>query len=319
MEAPSPPPEPELVHDAAALSPADAYEGGSSLAYALDNTEIKLYLPQPFDAATGNGTYWFYPVGDGPTRRIKVEGHRSAVLVSSREGYFADKPKDLKPDEHRKVWRIAKRRFDFATGTPKDVWSRKLDLGEYFDDTLFVSSNGKWLGVMTRSQRWSRTSGPFVSRLDMSVRDFHALNAENGDTVFRYSTVGHLEQQLARLVDVVGADASASDLGSLDDISFKGDNMMFHRTFGQRDCSTPPGEEYDDIRYRKCTREHRENGSFKAALDVYDMNTITLDAPASFRSEVYSEIICMPRDAILGGLRDDNGTLTYLRGPRGAR
>ena len=72
-------------------------------------------------------------------------------------------PKDLKPDEYRKVWRIAKRRFDFAADTPKDVWSRRLDL-RAFDGTLFMSGNVKWLGV----DGWN----------------FHALNAENSNTVF---------------------------------------------------------------------------------------------------------------------------------------
>ena len=276
------------------MTPTNAYEGGPSLSYALDNTEIKLYLSQ--SDAQGNGTYWFYPVSGGPARLIEVEGHNGAVLVSSREGYFAGHREDMKPGESRNVWQIAKRRFDVATGTPKDVWSRRLNLGKYFDGTLFVSGNGKWLGV----DGW----------------DFQALNTENGDTVFRYPTVGHREQQLARLVDVVGADASAYDLGSLGGISFKGDSMMFYRTFGLRDCFTPPGEKYDDIRYRKCLREQRENGSFKAVYDIYDMNTITLDAPASFRSEIYLETSCMPGGAHLGGLQDDNGTLTYLRGAR---
>ena len=280
------------------MTPTNGYERLHSLSYALDNMEIKLFQAAHANAQ-GNGTYWFYPVSDGRTRRIKVEDHRGAVLVSSRGGYFAryaGYTKDPKSGESHKVWQIAKRQFDFVTGTPKDVWSRRLDLGEHFGGTLFVSDNGKWLGV--------------------DGRDFHALNAENGDTVFRYPKVGHMEQQLARLVDVVGADASTSDLGSLGGISFRGDSMMFYRTFGLRGCSTPPGEEYDDIRHRKCLREQRENGSFKAVYDIYDMNTITLDAPASFRSEVYLETDCMPRDAHLGGLRDDNGTLTYLRGAR---
>ena len=72
--------------------------------------------------------------------------------------------------------------------------------------------------------------------------------------------------------------------------------------------------QHDDIRHRKCLREHRENGSFKAVLDGYDMNAITLEAPAPFRSDVYLKTTCTPGGALLGELQDDNGTPTYLRG-----
>ena len=60
------------------------------------------------------------------------------------------------------------------------------------------------------------------------------LGKHFGDTVFRYPKVSHMEQQLAKLVDMVGADASAYDLGSPSHISFRGDSMMFYREFGLR-------------------------------------------------------------------------------------
>ena len=90
--------------------------------------------------------------------------------------------------------------------------------------------------------------------------------------------------------------------------------MTFHRTFGRASCSTPPGEEYDDLRYRKCVKAQRESGSHKTVLDIYDMQTITPDAPASFRTEIYPETDCMEGNALLGGLQDDEGTLVYSRG-----
>ena len=170
------------------MKPTDAYKGELSLAHSPDNTEIMLRLAQ-FD---GSGKYGFYPVGDGRTRGVRVEDLKGAVLVSSREGYFADYPENLKPDEYNKVWEITKRRFDFANGTFKNVWSRRLDLGKHFGGKMFLSDNGKWLGV----------PGP---------NSFRSLNTQNGDTVYRR----HHGQQPATSVDEVGADEPASDLNAL--------------------------------------------------------------------------------------------------------
>ena len=280
------------------VRPIYMYANPYSIGYSLDNTEI-MFRPSHADAlgrpshfkALGRGIYWFYPVGDGSPRVVTVEEDvRSAVLVSSREGYFAGSPQDLVsdslPEEHRSVWQITKRRFDLAGGTAA-VWRRGLDVS-LFHGTMFVSDNGKWLGV--------------------SGWDFHALNTRNGDTVFSYPKMDHLERQVASLIDAVGPDASQSDLGRLDRISFKGDRMMFFRVFGLRQCYG------DGVRYRRCMRGLRKTGRFMTVYDVYDMKTITPDAPASFRAETYEDADCMPGDTRLGGLRDDNGTLVYFRG-----
>ena len=145
------------------MTPVNAYEREHMIAYTLDGTEI-MFHPSDGDAM-GVGTYWFYPVGDGPTRRITVEGGRSAFLISSREGYFTEQPEDLKPDEYPGVSQVTRRRFDAASNTTDDRWSRRLDLNR-FDGTISLSDNGRWLSV----DGW----------------DFHVLDAESGDTVFKY-------------------------------------------------------------------------------------------------------------------------------------
>ena len=268
----------------------NAYEPDHMIDYTLDAREI-MFQPAHGDAR-GMGTYWFYPVDEGPVGRIVVEDGQSALLISSREGYFANRSEDLTPD---RKWRITRRTFDATNATTDVVWSRTLDL-EKSDGSMSLSDNGRWLGV----HGW----------------DFHVLDAQSGNTVFRYRKVGYAAQHLPRLVSVVGKDASASDVGRLGNITFRGDRMMFFRQFGQLNCSTLPGEEYDDLRYRKCVRHHRKSGRYRTVFDVYDMTTITLDAQPTYRAEVYRETNCMEGNMPFRGLQSVGGELTYLSDPR---
>ena len=91
---------------------------------------------------------------------------------------------------------------------------------------------------------------------------------------------------------------------------------MFFRQLGRLNCSTLPGEEYDDLRYRKCVRHHRKSGRYRTVFDVYDMTTITLDAQPSYRAEVYRETNCMEGNMPFRGLQSVGGELTYLSDPR---
>ena len=275
------------------MTPVNAYERDHMIDYTLDATEV-MFLPAHGDAM-GMGTYWFYPVDEGRVQRITVEHGRSALLISSQEGYFADQPEDLHPDEYLRVWQVTRRRLDAADDTTDVVWSRRLDLNR-FGGRMSLSDNGQWLGV--------------------HGRDFHVLDAESGDTVFRYPRVDYPAQHLPRLISVVGEDASASDVGRLSNITFRGDRMMFFRQFGQLNCSTLPGEEYDDLRYRKCVRHHRKTGRYRTVFDVYDMTTITLDAQPTYRAEVYRETNCMEGNMPFRGLQSVGGELTYLSDPR---
>lgn len=277
----------------ARMTPDNAYQKSYTMNYSLDGTEIVF---QVFQAdSMGKGTYWFYPAGEGKTRRIAVEGGLGAVLVSSREGYFAEQPDDLEAAEYRRVWQVARRAFDAASGTAADVWRRRLDL-ERFGGRMFVSDDGRWLGV----DGW----------------DFHVLDAKTGDTVFRYPQVSYPKQQLARLASVVGENASAADVGRLSGISFQGGSMRFFRQFGRLDCFTPPGGEYDALRYRQCVRDHRLRGAYRTVYDVYDLDALALDAQPDYRAEIYRETTCMEGDVPFRGLQGAGGRLTYLSSPR---
>ena len=123
--------------------------------YTLDARAI-VFRPAHADAM-GMGTYWFYPVDEGPVGRIVVEDGQGALLISSREGYFADRSEDLTPD---RKWRITRRTFDATNAATDVVWSRTLDL-EKSVGRMSLSDNGRWLGV----HGW----------------DFYVLDTESGD------------------------------------------------------------------------------------------------------------------------------------------
>ena len=274
------------------MTPVNAYEGSHMIDYTLDAREI-IFRPVHADAM-GIGTYWFYPVNEGPVERIDIgtEDSWGAVLISRREGYFADRPDDPEPDGK---WPVTKRTFDAANATTDVAWRRTLEL-EKFSGRMSLSDDGRWLGV----HGW----------------DFHVLDTENGETVFRYHRVGYPAQHLPRLVSVLGEDASASEIGALKSIFFRGRSMIFFREFGYPYCSTPSGSEYDELRNRKCLRHHRKTGRHRSVFDVYDMTTITLDAQPSYRAEVYQETNCMEGNMLFRGLQSVGGELTYLSDPQ---
>ena len=267
------------------MTPTNAYEYSHAMDYTLDGTEV-VFQPAHADA-WGKGAHYFYPIGEGRSQRVTVEGGLAALLVSSSEGYFVDPPES----RARGVWRITKRRLDARAGTTEDVWKSTLDLTEFFG-RLSISDDGRYLGV----HGW----------------DFQVLDTETGRTLFEYPTVGQKDRRLAMLASVLGEDPSPADLGDLTDITFRDGNMLFFRQFGSHDCSTPPGEEYDDVRYRECVRDHREKGRYRTVFDAYDLATLAPDSQPMYRAEVYRETNCMAGDMPFRGLQDVGGTLTYL-------
>ena len=273
-------------------SPTNAYEHDYMLDYALDGREVVLFTPAHADSM-GKGHYAFYPVGEGRTRGVTVENSRGAVLVSSAEGYFVDWPADLEPDEQGRVWEVAKRRFDATSGTAEDVWRHRLHLNR-FGGLMFVSDDGRWLGLKS----WN----------------FHVLDTQTGDVAFKYPTVGQQAEQLARLASVVGENASPSSLGGLGGVRFRGDTMRFFRTFGNNlNCATPPGEDYDQMRSRRCVRDNRNRGRYREVVDVYDLNALTLDAQPVYRIETYRhEGNCVASDVPSRGLQSIDGELVYF-------
>ena len=196
------------------MMPTNAYESGHAMNYTLDGTQV-VFQPAHADA-WGQGTHYFYPVDEGRSQRVTVEKGLSALLVSSREGYFAA-PAEGSPRPG--VWRVTKRRMDAGKGTTEEVWHSVLDLTEFFG-RLSISDDGRWLGV----HGW----------------DFQVLDTKTGRTVFEYPTVGQEARQRAMLASVIGEDQSPAALGNLTDITFRNGNMWFFRQFGSHDCSHRP-------------------------------------------------------------------------------
>ena len=267
----------------------DAYESAHAMNYTLDGKQV-VFEPAHGDA-WGRGNHYFYPVGEGRSQRITVKDVFSALLVSSGEGYFVEPPEE---NPRGGVWRVTKRRMDARMGAVEDVWHSTLDLTD-FDGRLSISDDGRWLGV----HGW----------------DFEVLDTSTGRVVFEYPTAGQAERQMAMLASVIGDEPSRAAIGDLTNITFRDGQMWFLRHFGSHDCHTPPGEEYDDVRYRQCVRDHRLQGRYRTVYDVYDLDTLAPESQPMYRAEVYRETNCMPGmpgDFPLRGLRDVAGTLTYL-------
>ena len=271
-------------------TPTNAYEGGPSIYYAMGGKEIAAYLPAGSDAR-GRGTYWFYPVGEGRSQRITVEDAYSVLVFSSREAYFVEPQGEGRSFWDHRFWRVSKRRIDADEGTTEELWHNVLDLSG-FGGTLDISRDGRWLGV----EGWN----------------FHVLDTWSGESVFEYPEVDAADRQLTMLSSVLGPDATHADIGTLVGKRFEDNVMRFSRLFGSAKCSTPPGEEYDALRYRQCVRDHRERGLFKAVYDVYDLDTLTADSEPAYRAEVFRETTCMEGDMPFRGLQNVDGKLTYL-------
>lgn len=272
------------------LTPTNTHKQALSMSYTLDGKDVVVY--QRTDA-TGMGSYGFYPVGGGRTQGTTIKEFFSALVVSRREAYFVE-------TEAPGVRRITKRRLDARTDTVKELWHNVLDLrGGWLNG---ISSDGRYLGIR--------------------AQNFHVLNTENGQVVFQFPRSG-AERQLAKLSSVLGPDASPSDVGNLINIAFRGNDMWFLRHFGSYDCSTslggkyddlrmPPSAEHDNLRYRRCIRDHRERGLYKTVYDVYDLDTLTADSQPAYRTEFFQETSCMEGTMPLHGLQNVDGKLTYL-------
>ena len=263
-------------------TPTNAYEGGPSIYYAMGGKEIAVYLPASSDAG-GLGTYWFYPVGEGRPQRIAIEDVYSALVFSSREAYFVEPQ-----GEGRRFWRASKRRIDADKGTTEELWHNVLEMDHFYGD-LDISRDGRWLGV----EGWT----------------FHVLDTWSGESVFEYPRIGTVDRQRAMLSSVLGPGATRADIGNLVGIGFEDNVMRFHRILGSAKCLTPPGEEYDALRYRQCVRER---DGFREVYDVYDLDTLTAYSQPAYREEVFRETNCVEGDMPFRGLQNVDGKLAYL-------
>lgn len=271
------------------LTPVNAYFSGYGVNYSLDGSEIVFHSAQ--EDSMGKGVYYFYPIGEGRPRRIKVEGSWGALLTSSENGYFVDRPDDLKPGEFGDVWQVTRRRIDVANDETQDIWSKRLPIRNH-GGHLSISQNGKWLG--------------------MSGYDYKVLDTETGETIFSYPSAGNPEAKLARLSPVLPLGATIADMGTESYMGFRGNTLVAYRQYGDTEaCSRKPGEPWDAVKWRECIKRLRLRGMSREFYDIYEMDSIQLDSSPSYTVEVYSESNCMPAQKRWRGLLDLDGELAY--------
>ena len=271
------------------FTPVSDYSRSFTLNYSYDGSEIVFMVSQA--DSNGLGVYYFYPVEDSTPRRITVRGSWAATLTSSDNGYFIDRPNDLEPDEFGHVWQVTRRRIDVTNDERTDVWSKKLHIHNH-SGRLFISQNGKWLGL--------------------SGYENKILDTDSGETIFSYPSAGNPEAKLKRLAPVLPEGATVADLGREGSMGFKGNTLFVYRIFGDTEsCSTKPGEQYDPVRRRKCIKALRLLGLYREFYDIYEMDSIQLNSSPSYSVQVYSESNCMPANDLWRGLLDRDGDLVF--------
>ena len=273
------------------MTPTNAHEHNPAMGYTPDGTQVGLQRgnTRPWSERT----YYFYPAGDGRSKRITAQDFFSSLVVSSSEGYFVGRPDGERAPG---VWRVTKRRIDTRAGTTEDEWQSVLSLFP-FRGRLSVSDDGRFLAL----------HGPSSQVLD----------TKTGQTAFRQNhDVGPRPRELAMLTKMLGHPPSPADYGRITTIAFGDGKLRVFRRFGSHDCSTGRGGEEDDIRYRECIRDHRERGRYKAVADVYDLATLAPDSQPMYRVEIFEDTECMEGDVPIRGLQNVAGELTYLTNAR---
>ena len=291
------------IHFGETLTSTSEYERYYGVFYAVDAREIMVWpLHDDFFAL---GEYRFHAVRADtvrairlgadddrqhfppPTTRIDLEQTNNALFASSEMGYFARRVErgDLTTGE---PWRITKRRFHFPegeeTGVAAVAWTRDLRL-RGFSGRMTLSHNGKWLSL--------------------GAWNLRVLNTETGETVFAFPQVDKAAQR-ARLAGV--ADEGAAEVGSMSGERFLGDQLLLFRRIG--DSTTCGGLRSPG--HRACLADLRRRGVFRKVVDVFDLNTVAIDAPPDYRVDVGADIPCGAGDFPLRGLQVHDGRLTFL-------
>ena len=274
------------------FSSSNAFSPGEHMAvYSADSSEI-MFTPAHADAR-GVGTYWIYPVGKGRARRISVQDSWGALLTSSENGYFVDRPNELAPDEVGDVWQVSRRRLDPSKGVSEVLWTSRVHV-KHHGGLLSISQNGKWLGL--------------------SGWNYRVLDTESGDTIFNFPRAPDRKAVFSRIAPALPDGATLADVGSIGSIRFRGNSLVSFRRVGDTSaCSTKKGEEYDDRKWRQCIRDLRLQGRYRTFFDVFEMDNIELDSPPTYITEVFEESSCMPANSPRRGLIDLDGQLAFRR------
>ena len=267
-------------------------EGAYGMWYSLDFREVQV-APLRFDRAFG--TRRFYPVGGAEDSKVRVFqlGGRAAsdfeqysdgaLFASSETVYFADRA-PFENRDHGQPWRISRVDYDFDRGVSKTLWSRRIRF-RGFNGRMTLSPNGAWLAL-----------GAWPTRV---------LDTATGHTVFEFSNDWAAAHE--RLGSVLSADAGQEQAGRFTGARFLGDSLLLSRHIGSTSCHAS-----DSRVYRECLAMLRREQGEGQVVDVFDMNTITLDSQPDVRVEVGPDIPCGAGDFPLRGLQVHDGELTFL-------
>ena len=225
--------------------------------YTGDNKEVHLEPLPVRRRDRGLGKHYFYSaLGEAPPREIEIPDrgrYDVALFVSSKEGYIFyeashwNAPLDIV--RGRFTWGSDGERQELLSS--ESVWRRTGPVNTRADGVA-VSPDGGWLLFRTGTAKNGRGSRPGDWGL-------YVLNTVTGDTVFHLPT-DDPDAQIERLASVLPPQPAENDIGLFMGAFFAGDGKLVV-------------ERLEDVR-------DLESRNF---YDVYDMNSISLDAQPNYR------------------------------------
>ena len=290
-------------------TPDNAYDPSYLARYTGAGQEVVLFG----GGDNGRGLHRFFSVTDGKVRAIRIGPGTNAIvsaapvdieieddvfmthLVSSEDGYFSYAPHvPAETTGMLEDWRIVRRRFAYgAEPTTEDTWSREIPLAG-FGGTVIDSGDGRWLAL----NAWN----------------FQLLDASTGETVFEFPHVDK-KAEMTRLSNVMPSDATVADVGSVTGISFRNDQLLFYRQIGSTEsCELNARNGLDSL--NACVADLRRRGLYRTLVDVFDLDSITVNSAPDFRVDFDPFNQCATGDFPLRGLQVRDNRLTFMPPPR---
>lgn len=271
----------EIHHDLGSMLASPDGTLAYRASYTPDNEEVHL---EPFTEFTqGLGVHYFFKAqGKDPPRRILVPDRGlddRALFMSSEDGYIFYEGANSADSLH-----IVKTRFDWPAGPSVPVWRREGPVGTRAS-RVDASPDGAWLLF---SLGTAGTAGRPAKEEDRMI---YVLDASTGETVFALPT-RTIDAQMRRLSSVLPDQPSENDVGW-----YMGANFVGNDRFVVRRIKDTDGVVDDTVQL----------------FDVYDMNSISLDAQPGFRVQSNEHRLnpCAS-NGFPGTLRvAENGRLTY--------
>ena len=220
-------------------------------AYTADSEEV--YLQPASASTTGIGVHYFFSAKEEvPPRKVLVPDRGLddlVVFTSSEEGYYFFDSAHSTDSLH-----IMKARFDWSTGLFDTVWHQEGPVGTNAS-RVDASSDGDWLLFTTGT---SMAAGRPANDGDRSLS---VLDSATGEIVFSLPT-RNTDALMQRLANVLPNQSVADDVGWFDEAFFVGNDTLV-------------------VRWTRLTDgDLDETASF---IDVFDMNSISLDAEPLYR------------------------------------